>query len=114
MSIEKINKYNAPVTLRHTETGEEYSSRILAFKNGVLYVELVLDLDCKKGKYKRSLAIQAAKYFRKENDEFQKSLASKISVFYTKKPNTNKNSNENFELIHDSTIGIIFQDGLLN
>lgn len=114
MSIEKINKYNAPVTLKNTETGEEYRSRVLAFTNGVLYVELVLDIHRKKAESKRSLAIQSAKYFRNEHDDFRESLAAKISVFYSKNDLDQTNTGIDREMVHDSTIGIIFQDGLLN
>ncbi|WP_236969894.1 hypothetical protein [Membranihabitans marinus] len=104
---------NSTVVLKDKESGIEYNSKLLAFKNGVLYIELVINTELTPNISKRQLAIGSAKYFKKEFPTFEASLAAKIHI-YTQANKMDSYISKSSGTSPDSTIGIIFQDSLLN
>lgn len=104
---------NSSVVLKDKQSGIEYNSKLLAFKNGVLYIELILDTELNSHISKRHLAIGSAKYYRKHFSQFSGSLAAKIHI-YSKESKESSSIMDKSTRAHESTIGIIFQDSLLN
>lgn len=113
MKRDETNQQFTQVTRTDQETGVEYHTRPLAFKNGVLYIELMLNRHKKYERSYRQMAIKAAVYYRKSNFGFESALAAKISIYTISEDlSTNMGGNRDHSL--DSIIGIMFQDGILN
>lgn len=113
MKQDESNQQYTQLTNTDHETGVQYHTRPLAFKNGVLYIELTLERDKKYDKTFRQMAIQSAVYYRKSDYGFESALAAKICIYTVHNPmETNLDTHQDLSL--DSIIGIMFQDGILN
>ncbi len=113
MKRDETNQQFTQVTKTDEETGVQYHTRPLAFKNGVLYIELMLNRHKKYDRSYRQMAIQSAVYYRKSNYGFESALAAKISI-YTIDEDISTSLGTNRDQSLDSIIGIMFQDGILN
>ena len=113
MKRDETNQQFIQVTKTDEETGVQYHTRPLAFKNGVLYIELTLCRHKKYDKSYRQMAIQSAIYYRKSDYGFESALAAKISIYTigVDEPDELKSTRDHSL---DSIIGIMFQDGILN
>lgn len=113
MKRDETNQQFTQVTKTDEETGVQYQTRPLAFKNGVLYIELTLCRHKKYDKSFRQMAIQSAVYYRKSDFGFESALAAKISI-YTIGGGEQEEFKSTRDHSLDSIIGIMFQDGILN
>lgn len=113
MKRDQTNQQYEQITKTDHETGVQYQTRTLAFKNGVLYIELTLEGHKTYDKSYRQMAVQSAIFYRKGNYGFDTALAAKVSIYTTSGPNpSGENDNRDHSL--DSIIGIMYQDGILN
>lgn len=113
MKRDEINQQYIQVTNTDEETGVKYHTRPLAFKNGVLYIELTLCRNKKYDKSYRQMAIQSAIYYRKSDYGFESALAAKISIYTIGAENPEDLKSFRDHSL-DSIIGIMYQDGILN
>lgn len=113
MKRDETNQPYSQLTNTDQETGVQYHTRPLAFKNGVLYIELTLDRDKQYDKTYRQMAIQSAVYYKKSEPGFEAALAAKISI-YSVSTSISRHIENNQNLSLDSIVGIMFQDGILN
>ncbi|MBY5959998.1 hypothetical protein KUV50_17740 [Membranicola marinus] len=113
MKRDEINQQFIQVSKTDEKTGVQYHTRPLAFKNGVLYLELTLSRNQKYEKSYRQMAIQSAVYYRKSNYGFEAALAAKISI-YTRNDDAGVELTDSTGHSLDSIVGIMFQDGILN
>ncbi len=113
MKRDDPNQQFSPITNMDHESGVKYQSRVLAFKNGVLYIELTLDRNIKYDKTHREMAIQSAVYYRNAECGFGTALAAKISIFSVQ-DEVADHPDESPQVSLDSSIGIMYQDGVLN
>lgn len=113
MKRDESNQQFIQVSKTDEKTGVQYHTRPLAFKNGVLYIELTLSRHKKYNKSYRQMAIQSAVYYRKSNYGFEAALAAKISIYTRGEDNLDElDTLQDHSL--DSIVGIMFQDGILN
>ncbi len=114
MKQDESNQQYTQLTNTDRETGVQYHTRPLAFKNGVMYIELTLERHKKYDKTFRQMAIQSAVYYRKSDYGFESALAAKICIYTVSNSMTEEDLECGQDLSLDSIIGIMFQDGILN
>lgn len=113
MKQDESNQQYTQLTNTDQGTGGQYHTRPMAFKNGVLYIELTLDRNKKYNKSYRQMAVQSAVYYRKSNTEFESAVAAKICIYTTSGSCRNQGDGQQ-ESCLESIIGIMYQDGILN
>ena len=113
MKRDETNQQYEQITKTDHETGVQYQTRTLAFKNGVLYIELTLDRHISYDKSYRQMAVQSAIYYRKGDYGFDTALAAKVSIYTISSDNPQADTNSRDHSL-DSIIGIMYQDGILN
>lgn len=113
MKQDESNQLYTQLTNTDQGSGGQYHTRPLAFKNGVLYIELTLDRDKKYDKTYRQMAIQSAVYYRKSNPNFQTAVAAKVCIYGTSATLSQEVGGQP-EFSLESIIGIMYQDGILN
>jgi|GEM_PF-6902096 len=94
-------------------TGNQCYTKPLAFKNGVLYIELVLSGKKISEKSHRHLAVRAAKHYRSSLFGFQNAVAAKVTVL-TKSPCAEDAGGKLEKSTVETIVGIMFQEGILN
>lgn len=113
MERDEINQQNNSITNKDQQSKLPYQTRPLAFKNGVLYIELILSRQEKHNNSYRQMAVQAAIHYRGANYGYEAALAAKISV-YISEDDISSLEKESRDHTLDSIIGIMYQDGILN
>lgn len=113
MKQDESNQQYTQLTNTDQGSGVQYHTRPLAFKNGVLYIELTLERDKPYDKTYRQMAIQSAIFYRKSNPNFKTAVAAKVCI-YTTSQNFPREMGEPQDTALESIIGIMYQDGILN
>lgn len=113
MKQDESNQLYTQLTNTDQGSGGQYHTRPLAFKNGVLYIELTLDRDKKYDKTYRQMAIQSAVYYRKSSSNFEAAVAAKVCIYSTSSHLSQQVGGQP-EFSLESIIGIMYQDGILN
>src|SRR5690606_37030828 len=111
MKRDETNQQFSQITNTDHETGGQYQTRVLAFKNGVIYIELTLSRNRKYDRSYREMAIKSAIYYRNADLGFDTALAAKISIF-TVSDDGNRSGQDIPHVSLDSSIGILYQDGI--
>lgn len=113
MKQDESNQQFSQLTNTDKGTGGQYFTRPMAFKNGVLYIELILDRNKKYHQTYRQMAIQSALHYRRSESRFTAAVAAKICI-YTRSHLEQGGMASNPDLTLESIIGIMYQDGILN
>lgn len=94
-------------------TGNQCYTKPLAFKNGVLYIELLLSGKKVLEKSHRHLAVRAAKHYRSPVFGFENAVAAKVTVL-TKSTKEGDTVEGGGKPTVETIVGIMFQEGILN
>lgn len=110
-----MDKNFDPEIIIDESTGCQYHTKPLAFKNGVLYIEMVLSGKKSSDQSHRKLAVRAAKHYKTSGMGFENAVAAKVSVL--KQHPAYKGSDGNRDTprhVLETIVGIMFQEGILN
>lgn len=113
MNIEELNRKHFLETDMFYRVGYGLSSKLLDFKNGVIYLEIVTGRKWKKSH--NATAHELAHCWKKTHPELSHAIACKVYIIDTKK-NPYKRSllNVGVQADYDARKGVIFAENFLN
>ena len=108
-----MNKNFDPEIIIDEVTGCQYYTKPLAFKNGVLYIELMLSGEKTSAQSHRKLAVRAAKHYKSSDFGFDNAVAAKVTVL-TCSSRPDRHDEASARPTVETIVGIMFQEGILN
>lgn len=113
MNIEELNQKHYFKTDLKYRIDHHLSSKLLAIKNGILHLEVVIGSKW-KGSHQQA-AVDIANSWKNENEELNHVLGAKVFVVIANEAKLPVNfQNFNRRMSYDISLGILFSDHLLN
>ncbi len=113
MSIEEINRKHYFKADMYYRVGYGLSSRLLAFRNGIIYLEVVIG--SKWSKDYNATTLELAHCWRSEHPELQKALGCKVFIVDgRKKPFKTSVYRLLKRVSYDARMGMLFASHVLN
>lgn len=109
-----MNKNFDPEIIIDEVTGCQYYTKPLAFKNGVLYIELMLSGEKTSDQSHRKLAVRAAKHYKSAAFGFHNAVAAKVTVLNASSGSDHPEEDRSRRPVVETIVGIMFQEGILN
>lgn len=113
IEMKGMNKNFDPEIIIDEVTGCQYYTKPLAFKNGVLYIELMLSGDKTSDQSHRKLAVRAAKHYKSAAFGFDNAVAAKVTVLNASSGSGHPEE-RSVRPVVETIVGIMFQEGILN
>ena len=113
MSIEEINKKHYFNTDMYYRVGYGLSSRLLAFRNGIIYLQVVMGRKWDKDYHATTLEL--AHCWRAEHDELADALGCKVFIIDAQKyPYKQDLLKLKIQVAYDARMGMLFASHVLN
>ena len=113
MNIEEINRRHLFQTDKMYRMGFGLCSRLLDYRNGVIYLEVMFGRRWKKSY--NTTAYEIAKTWKDGNKELSKAIGSKVFIIDARKNPYKKSMYFNGEsVLHDGKKGLLFAKDILN
>ena len=113
MSIEEINRKHYFNTDMYYQVGFGLSSKLLAFRHGIMYLQVVIGKKWTRNYHETTIEI--ANCWRTEHEELKDALGCKIFIIDTiKYPYKKDLLNLNVKVEHDVKMGMLFVNHVLN
>ncbi|GEM_PF-356378 len=113
MSIEEINRKHYFKTDMYYRVGYGLSSRLLAFRNGIIYLQVVIGRKWDKDYHATTLEL--AHCWRAEHEELQQALGCKVFIIDANKyPYKQDLLQLKIQVNYDARMGMLFSSNVLN
>lgn len=113
MSIEEINRKHYFKTDMYYRVGYGLSSRLLAFRNGIIYLQVVIGRKWEKDYHATTLEL--AHCWKTEHEELKEALGCKVFIVDAQKyPYKQDLLNLKIHVSYDTRMGMLFTSNVLN
>ncbi len=113
MSIEEINRKHYFNTDMYYRVGYGLSSKLMAYRNGIIYLQVMLGRKWDKDYHETTLEL--AKCWRKEHPELGEAIGCKVFLIDAQKhPYKMDLVKLKVKVSYDAKMGMIFRDDVLN